>query len=325
MDTHWLVIIGAAVAVFTVIAVGGTTRLLGWLTAEADQSLLKLIIRVLLPCLIFTVVADNPTLRKPSNLLLPPLVGFGTMALGCLAGWAVARLRPSLTGLADDRSRGTFAACVGIFNYGFVPIPLIKLLFDDQTLGVLFVHNVGTELAIWTFGVILISGRLGGGAWRQMLNPPSLAIVLALAFNFSGAIGLLPEFVTTAIDMLGRSAVPMSLILVGATIADELTPGGKALGTAASAKVVAWAVLLRLALLPATVLLIASLLPAGPELRRVIAIEAAMPSAVFPIVMARHYGGEPTVALRVVLGTSLLSILTIPMWISLGMMWLAPV
>lgn len=322
MNDQWLIIIGAALAVFSVVGVGASTRLLGWLTAEADQSLLKLIIRVLLPCLIFTVVADNPTLRQPSNLVLPPLVGFGTVIVGCLAGWVVARLGSRPTGLADPRSRGTFAACVGIYNYGFVPIPLVKLLFDDQTLGVLFVHNVGTELAIWTLGVILISGQMGRGAWRQMINPPSLAILVALGFNFSGGVGLLPEFVTTALDMLGRSAVPMSLVLIGATIADELKPGGKAVERAASAKIVAWSIVLRLMLLPTVFLLIGGLLPASEELRRVIAVEAAMPSAVFPIVMARHYGGEPAIALRVVLATSLLSIVTIPIWISLGVMWL---
>ena len=47
--------------------------------------------------------------------------------------------------------------------------------------------------------------------------------------------------------------------------------------------------------------------------------QAAMSAAVFPIVMAKHYGGDPATALRVVLGTSLVGLVTIPLWLRVGM------
>jgi hypothetical protein len=61
------------------------------------------------------------------------------------------------------------------------------------------------------------------------------------------------------------------------------------------------------------------LLPASDELKRVVAVEAAMPSAVFSILMARHYAGDAGTALRVVLATSLVSLVTIPLWIPAGL------
>ena len=45
----------------------------------------------------------------------------------------------------------------------------------------------------------------------------------------------------------------------------------------------------------------------------------ALSGGVFPIVLARHFDGSPEVALKVVLGTTLLSLLTIPLWIGIGM------
>jgi hypothetical protein len=51
----------------------------------------------------------------------------------------------------------------------------------------------------------------------------------------------------------------------------------------------------------------------------VIVLEAAMPAAVFPIVMARHYAGDPATAMRVVIGTSVVGLVTIPLWIRLGL------
>jgi predicted permease len=47
-----------------------------------------------------------------------------------------------------------------------------------------------------------------------------------------------------------------------------------------------------------------------------------MPAATLPIVLARHYGGEPATALRIVLGTSAVSFITTPVWIHFGLKWL---
>jgi predicted permease len=43
-----------------------------------------------------------------------------------------------------------------------------------------------------------------------------------------------------------------------------------------------------------------------------------MPSAVLPIVISKHYGGDARIALQIALGTSLLGLVTIPLWIHFG-------
>jgi malate permease and related proteins len=50
----------------------------------------------------------------------------------------------------------------------------------------------------------------------------------------------------------------------------------------------------------------------------VLVLQSAMPAAVFPIIMARHYGGDPATALRVVIGTTAASFVTIPLVLKLG-------
>jgi predicted permease len=73
--------------------------------------------------------------------------------------------------------------------------------------------------------------------------------------------------------------------------------------------------------LPVLFLVLARYLPCSLELKRVITIQAAMPAAVFPIIIAKHYGGDPATALRVVLGTSLVGFITIPLWLKFGLKW----
>ncbi len=54
--------------------VGFFLRGICWLTAEADQNLLHVCVNLQLPALIFESVLGNQVLRRPENLLLPPLL-----------------------------------------------------------------------------------------------------------------------------------------------------------------------------------------------------------------------------------------------------------
>jgi predicted permease len=47
-----------------------------------------------------------------------------------------------------------------------------------------------------------------------------------------------------------------------------------------------------------------------------------MPAAVLPIALTKHYHGDTRVALQSALGTSVLGLLTVPLWIRLGGHWI---
>lgn len=336
MFEQFLLILAATGFVATVVLVGAAARWSGCLTAESDASILKLIIRVLIPCLIFTVISDNPVIRDPRNLLVSPLAGFLSVAMGFGLCLLLSRLSPRLTGLHSDAQRRSFVFCTGMYNYGYLAFPLIQLLFKDHpgTLGVLFVHNMGVELGFWTLGVTIISGHFGRDWWRKAINPPSMSIAVAVAVNYMTmarpkleSLGMpawigIPKFLLIAAESLGQMAIPLALVLIGATIADQVITAEKKAPARQRAKTLSLACLLRLGVLPICYLVLVMILPATDDLKRVVAVEIAMPSAVFGIVMARHYGADSGTALRIALATSFISIFTIPLWIPVGMAFL---
>ena len=312
-----LTLFATVLPVFGLMAAGFGLRRIHWLTREADQSLLRLCVNLLLPALIFESVLGNAALRRPENLWLPPLVGMVMV----LAGMAVAWLAAQCTGLESDQERRTFVLTAGLQNYGYVPLPLCLQLFDPGTVGVLLVHNVGAEVMLWTVGVAVLSGGGWRGSWKRIVNAPLLALVLALMLN-----GLLQCFtppdllltsgrmMLTAIHWLGQSAIPLALLMIGAVVADHLPEmrGGRCV------RVLAMSAVVRLLLMPLLFILLARYLACSTELRRVIVVEGAMASAVLPIALTKHYGGDPRTALQVVLGTSLAGLVTIPLWIQWG-------
>ena len=308
---HTLRLIQIVLPVFLVIGAGYAMRRTRILTEEADESLLGILIKLFVPCLALDAIIGNEALTRSANLVLPPLAGFGTVALGVGISILVARIF-----LKDKAVQRTFACAAGLQNYGYIPLPLCQALFDRETLGVLFAFNLGTEVALWTVAVAAIADKQSGRKWATALfNPPVVAVVAALLLNLAGASRWTPTSITTACHMLGLCAVPLGLMLSGALLADHATPHVLRSGW----QTTILGLVLRLGILPLAILGFAHIIPADPALRSVMLLQAAMPSAVFPIVLAKIHRGDMPTALRVVLGTSLAALVTIPLWLSLGL------
>lgn len=306
-------VFGAVVPVFAVIGIGAAIRRVGWLTGEADASLSRVTINLLFPCLILESLLGNRALDDWRNLVLAPALGLLTLVLGYGAGWAAGRWA------GGPVQRRTFAFNSGTYNYGYIPLPIALALFDRPTVGVLFVHNLGVEIGIWTVGLAVLTGGASTRDWRKFFNAPLVAVLLGVAIHLLGAAPRVPAFAATCLRTLGQCAIPVALLLVGATALDF---AGEARAAKGGARTVLAACVLRLGLFPFVFLALARWVPCSVELKRVFVLEAAMPAAVFPIVMARHYGGDVTTALRVVIGTSLAGLATIPFWISTALGWM---
>lgn len=301
--TDFASILTVVLPVYLTMGAGAAARHAGILPGEADAGLMKLAVTLLTPCLILGRVVGNPSVMQPLAVLLAAGLGYALVALGI----AVSYFAAPLIGLKKHEGRRTFAVSCGLQNYGFVAIPIVTALFPDSgTLGVLFTFTLGVELACWTAGVGLMTG-LGQAPWRLAVNPPVLAILLSLALNFSGLHAWMPGVLRNTLDMMGTCAVPLAVLLIGASIYDVW--GQEAVRWS----VALFAPVLRLALLPLAFLATAAWLPVTPELKNVLLIQGAMPSAVFNIVIARHYGGHAPTAVQVVIATTVVSLASTPL------------
>jgi malate permease and related proteins len=300
--------------VFAIVGIGMGLRRARWLTEEADASLLKMVVNFLYPCLIFENVLNNAALRDPSNLLLAPLTGF-VLITACLY---LGLLGAKLLGLKKGAGLRTFAFAVGINNYGYIPISLMGALFGPETVGLLLVHNVGCEAAIWTIGIFVLSGLSFREGWRKLLNAPVVSLLIAIAGNLSHVGPHIPGVVLDVIHQCAVCAIPLGLMLIGGALEKYLGRPRELFQT----RISLGACLIRLGLFPLIYLAVAKWLPCTPELKRILIVQGAMPTGIMLIVIAQHYGGHSLTAVRVVIGTTVLGILTIPLWLKLGLAWI---
>ncbi len=297
--------------VFLIIGVGYLMRRARILTAQADESLLGVLVTLFIPCLALDAIVGNEALLRPSHLLLPPLAGFLSVAVGIGIAWLVGR-----SFLADPTTRRTFTCIVGLQNYGYIPLPLCQAIFGQEVVGVLFAFNLGAEIAMWSLGVLAMTGGRGSARWWEPLcKPPILSVVVALFLNLCGGSAWIPSSVDVVWHLLGLCAVPVALLLSGALLADYAIPHVLRMG---------WGVTLvgvgvRMLVLPTFLLLAAFLFTGDVALRQVLIVQAAMPSAIFPIVLTRIHKGDVPTALRIVLVTSAIGLFSIPCVLAWGL------
>ena len=110
----------------------------------------------------------------------------------------------------------------------------------------------------------------------------------------------------------------MGLLLSGAIIIDFIRDQS----WMAEPRVILAGIGIRQLVLPLLMLGVGGAVVSGTDLRTVVMLQAAMPSAVFPIILTKLYDRDTETSLRVVLWTSIAGIVLIPVWLAAGAWWL---
>ena len=229
--THALL---STIPVYVFFAIGFWLRSKGALKAEEDKPVMQLAMDVAYPCLIFynimryMVVEGNAEISTIGFTLRAAGCGFVEMLVGVGAAWVVARMLR----LHIGSGLRTFTLTAGMQNYAFFVIPIVQMLFSapgDSTLGVLFVHNVGCEIFVWSFGVMLMRGSMRDMDIGVFMRGPLLAVVVSLILVWSGLGQYVAQApVMKAAEMTGAVATPVSLILFGCFMSAPRRGGNQA-------------------------------------------------------------------------------------------------
>ena len=298
--------------VYLLILAGAGARRIGVVKSGHDDAVLHVVFHVMYPCFILDKILGSESVREFSSVAWGLGIGFALTVSGFGIAWLAA------AALRYQRGNGkrTFMVGSGVQNFGYTAIPVVEGMWAGTgALAMLFVHNLGVELAIWSVGVMLISGDKKV-PWKRLVNGPVIAVILGLTLV---ALDLDRSFTgppREAMKWLGAGAFPLAIFVTGAVIM-ELIGKEKPTWRASLGGCV-----VRLALIPVAMLTVAKFLPLPVVLKQVIIVQAAMPAAMTPILLAKVYGGRPAVAVEIVVATTVVSLVTLPFVLLIGRTWL---
>jgi len=283
-----LTVLEITAPVFILAAVGFRRVKLGF--EYRVEFVTRLSMTLAVPCLIF--VALMKTDIEPSaltTLTLASVAAYGLLTALCFVLVKLARL--------DIR---TFLAPLIMGNTGNLGLPVALFAFGDQGLGYAVVVFAIMGIYSFTFGIWIVSG--GGSPVKAFKEPLVGATLLGALFLWQG--WETPVFLTNAIELIGQMAIPMMLITLGVAVA-RLNPSN--LGRAV------WLSLVRVGLCVGAAAAVGLWFQLPSVALAVLILQVSTPVAVTSYLIAEKYGADSQDVAGLVVVSTLLSIVTIPL------------
>jgi hypothetical protein len=303
-----LEIVFATLAIFLLIFIGSLLLRSGWLARPFWNEAEKLIYYLLFPALLLSSTAR----AELTGLAVLPMAGaiVGTLLLATLTLLAMRSLLrlggPAFTSLYQGVIRMNtylaFAVAFAIAGQSGVEATAVAVAVFVPTANLLCVT------VLVRFGK---SAANGSALWRTLravaTNPLIIAILLGVALNLSG-LGL-PPVIGPMLEILGRAAIALGLLAVGAGLDFRAARSGGG--------IVLLATLLKLAAMPALAYGLARLLGLdGTALLAIVALNA-MPTAAAAYILARQLGGDAPLMASIVTVETACAMATLPLVLGL--------
>jgi malonate transporter len=286
------------------------TRWGKWPKAVAD-ALTRFAFSVAIPALLFRLMSDFSRL-PPVDIRV--LIAY---FCACFLVFVLGRLLAAQLFRLDGVAQSVFGLG-GIFaNNVLLGIPLAKVTLGQSSLPVISLVLVFNSLTLWTLATVSVEwARHRSFSWSGyvqaakavLVNPVVASILIGTVWGFAAL--PLPGFVDQTLTLMGEAAVPLSLIALGMGLGQY----GISEGWQISASIT----LLKLAVQPAMVWVLARLLGLPSLETQAIVLLAALPVGVNVYLMSRQFDtlGAP-VAASLVLSTALAAA-TVPLVLTLA-------
>ncbi|MBR4062594.1 MAG: AEC family transporter [Clostridia bacterium] len=280
------------------------------LDSQHSGVLSKLLMYVGMPFLILSGTVNNISFDKA--LIIKLIL---TSAVGIAFTFAMFFLSKPITAMEkSEKTRGMMRFCMAFSNNGFLGIPLAVAVFgaDSPVMTVLVILNIITNILMYTLGVYLVSGDKSRISLKKaFLNPVLIAFIVGVVLNLMKVNTYIPEISTFSSHFSGL-VTPLSMTILGMKMAEirfvSLFKSPR-MYYVCSMKLVAFPCII-LALLLAAKHLGAGIVDDSIILGFFIAF--AMPTAGLASTFADGFGGDTENAVSMTLGTTVLSIFTIP-------------
>jgi len=295
-----LPVISRVMAIFILILVGYIARKAKVMDKALVKGLSGFILNVAIP---FTVIASfDRSIPKSS---LPDLLKTGFWAI-VLHSIAIVFSSMAYRRLADPERKVLSYGTV-FSNCGFMGFPVVASVYGKVGVMYASIYVVVFQTFIWTYGVALYSG---GRAWGQLkkafFNPGIISVIIG-ALLWLAPFDL-PSFLGDSIAFMSDLTTPLSMVVVGASLAEVPIKG----------LIKGWELWLgtgvRILVIPLAGLAILTLFGIDNLPARVAVFLTAMPVAAQSVMFAERYEADVGLASRLVFVTTVLSALTIPLF-----------
>ena len=292
-------ILNTSVGLILLMAIGFLCSKAGLIDRVAEKKLTELLLKVVQPAYLFAAYQRSFDKGLLRNFMI-------CLAMAA-AAFLVLILVPYLFFPRGSRDREVGLVVSAFPNTGFFGIPLISGVYGAE--GVFFLTTMITmfNVLIWTYGVVVMSGR--HDSWKvtlkRLMSPALIAVAVGLACFCFGL--LLPDTIVSPLRKIGDMNTPLAMLISGAVVARANFKGGL------KDPMVYKISFLRAILLPAAVALLLFWLPVDPMLIAIVVLAAGFPVGSVPLMFCVQYDKNSVLAGECLALTAVLCCVTAPL------------
>ena len=280
------------------------------LTSQQSGTLSKLLMYVGMPFLILSGTISNISFNK--DLIIMILV---VAAIGIAYTFAMFFVSNPLSCMeSQGKTKGMMRFCMTFSNNGFLGIPLAASVFGAASpiMTVLVILNIITNVLMYTLGIYLVSGDKSKISLKKaFLNPVLIAFVIGVILNLTNVATYVPEVLTFSNHFSGL-VTPMSMTILGMKLAEvKFTSLFKSWRMY---YVCAMKLIIFPSIIVALIFTLKQLGVSGMDNNAILGffIAFAMPTGGLASTFADGFKGDTENAVIMTLGTTVLSIVSIP-------------
>ncbi len=306
---------------FLIVAFGAILKKNGILQEEGREILTNLVLYALLPCNIIS--------SFQMELSMEIIKGFAwLLAVSLLVQVFSYWLSRSLYNRKPEAIRRVLQYCTIVSNSGFLGLPVAEGVFGPEGMMYASVFIIPMRVMMWSAGLACFtdSSSRKNAIRKIALHPCIVAVYIGLGMMFfrdsletgyellmqqMGASGIVLQIIVQALDRgiraLGGSTTAVTMLLIGSMLAD-LKPADMVDKDTLLISAV------RLGVLPGIFWCVCHFLKMEPLLSGICVLMTGMPAGSSSAILAAKYGCDYRFATKCVVVSTLLSMLTIPMW-----------
>lgn len=275
------------------------------ITDEVSKKLSAIVVNIANPALVLTGCMGEEKIRG-EELLLTGVVMISMYIVLLILAQVLPRLLR-----VDKKSRGTYRAMTVFSNIGFMGFPVISALYGNGALLYAALFMIPYNILIYTYGVNAMSTEKKEGAEKgssklgRIFNIGVIACILTIIIYLTGI--QMPEFVQKTVTNLSNLTAPLSMMVIGASLA---TIDFKKLFL--DARLLVFSVI-KLILIPVIGMLIIKQFVSNEIICGVCMVMLATPVGSMTAMLAQQYDGDYEMASKGVALTTILSVVTMPL------------
>lgn len=287
------------IVIFLLAAVGYFLTRNGLLSERGSTDITNLLVKVVVPCVIV-----NAFLASKGNVEIQEMAyALGISIISTVISIIVGRL--SFKKEPPER-QSVLRFSVTFSNVGFMGVPLVQGIVGEKGVVYASFGVVLFNLVTWTYGYRMMNSQAKLKLRTVLLNPGVIGLLIGLPLYLIDI--EVPVLITDPVSMLAALNTPLAMIILGSYVA-KLN-----LHSFVSDTSVYKASILRLLVAPSLFFVIMMLLKPEKDLLISGIIQAATPVAANCVLFAIQYKKDTLLASKCIAVSTVLSIITIPLF-----------